>query len=106
MTDLKDWRSQGDSNPCFRRERATSWAARRWEPRPGCSYIGASGRTQVVRLARVLARARAGSPEFSGRSSFGAEIALLYFESHAAGGRDGTIEGEAKWRALLVGRSF
>ena len=25
------WRSQGDSNPCFRRERATSWAARRWE---------------------------------------------------------------------------
>src|SRR5271165_5397296 len=78
MTDLKDWRSQGDSNPCFRRERATSWAARRWEPRPGCSYIGASGRTQVVRLARVLARARAGSPEFSGRSSFGAEIALLY----------------------------
>ena len=26
------WRSQGDSNPCFRRERATSWTARRWEP--------------------------------------------------------------------------
>src|SRR5215469_7583376 len=26
------WRSLGDSNPCFRRERATSWAARRREP--------------------------------------------------------------------------
>jgi hypothetical protein len=25
------WRSLGDSNPCFRRERATSWAARRRE---------------------------------------------------------------------------
>ena len=29
------WRSQGDSNPCFRRERATSWTARRWEQRIG-----------------------------------------------------------------------
>jgi hypothetical protein len=26
------WRSLGESNPCFRRERATSWAARRREP--------------------------------------------------------------------------
>src|SRR4051812_39020125 len=26
-----NWRSLGDSNPCFRRERATSWAARRRE---------------------------------------------------------------------------
>src|SRR6266481_1331663 len=26
------WRSLGDSNPCFRRERATSWATRRREP--------------------------------------------------------------------------
>src|SRR3989338_6164266 len=26
-----EWRSLGDSNPCFRRERATSWAARRRE---------------------------------------------------------------------------
>src|ERR1019366_7936244 len=32
---LKDWRSLGDSNPCFRRERATSWAARRREPGQG-----------------------------------------------------------------------
>src|ERR1700738_3122556 len=24
------WRAQGESNPCFRRERATSWTARRW----------------------------------------------------------------------------
>ena len=30
----KKWRSLGDSNPCFRRERATSWAARRREPEP------------------------------------------------------------------------
>jgi hypothetical protein len=29
---LDSWRSLGDSNPCFRRERATSWAARRREP--------------------------------------------------------------------------
>ena len=28
------WRSLGDSNPCFRRERATSWAARRREREP------------------------------------------------------------------------
>src|SRR5438552_14048386 len=28
------WRSLGDSNPCFRRERATSWAARRRELTP------------------------------------------------------------------------
>src|ERR1700683_677200 len=24
------WRPQGDSNPCYRRERAMSWASRRW----------------------------------------------------------------------------
>ncbi len=24
------WRPQGDSNPCYRRERAVSWASRRW----------------------------------------------------------------------------
>src|SRR6478736_4040516 len=30
------WRSLGESNPCFRRERATSWAARRRER--SCSY--------------------------------------------------------------------
>src|SRR6187551_1019457 len=28
---VNTWRSLGDSNPCFRRERATSWAARRRE---------------------------------------------------------------------------
>ena len=27
------WRAQGESNPCFRRERATSWTARRWARR-------------------------------------------------------------------------
>ena len=26
------WRPQRESNPCFRRERATSWASRRWGP--------------------------------------------------------------------------
>jgi hypothetical protein len=25
-------RPQGDSNPCYRRERAMSWASRRWGP--------------------------------------------------------------------------
>src|SRR5690349_17387405 len=27
---LMHWRAQRESNPCFRRERATSWTARRW----------------------------------------------------------------------------
>lgn len=27
------WWSQRESNPCFRRERPTSWAARRWDLR-------------------------------------------------------------------------
>src|SRR5262249_60237772 len=31
MSYTTPWRSLGDSNPCFRRERATSWAARRRE---------------------------------------------------------------------------
>ena len=26
----KEWRPQGDLNPCNRRERAGSWTARRW----------------------------------------------------------------------------
>jgi hypothetical protein len=33
------WRSLGDSNPCFRRERATSWAARRREQAEKLSEI-------------------------------------------------------------------
>src|SRR5689334_18663991 len=28
----KSWRPQGDSNPRYRRERAVSWASRRWGP--------------------------------------------------------------------------
>jgi hypothetical protein len=28
-TSVQNWRPLGDSNPCFRRERATSWTARR-----------------------------------------------------------------------------
>ena len=35
---VRKWRSQGESNPCFRRERATSWAARRREQRPVRAY--------------------------------------------------------------------
>ena len=30
---VRKWRAQGESNPCFRRERATSWTARRRERR-------------------------------------------------------------------------
>ncbi len=30
---VRKWRAQGESNPCFRRERATSWTARRWAPK-------------------------------------------------------------------------
>jgi hypothetical protein len=41
-----NWRSLGDSNPCFRRERATSWAARRREPPRPDSRSG--GRVQAV----------------------------------------------------------
>lgn len=28
---MRKWRSQGDSNPCYPRERRVSWASRRWE---------------------------------------------------------------------------
>src|SRR5207302_1098390 len=34
-----NWRPQGDSNPCYRRERAMSWASRRWG-RGGASPAG------------------------------------------------------------------
>ncbi len=33
---VRNWRAQRDSNPCFRRERATSWTARRWAQRAKC----------------------------------------------------------------------
>ncbi len=36
---MKVWYSQGDSNPCFRRERATSWTARRWEQCSALYYL-------------------------------------------------------------------
>src|SRR5262249_47407136 len=46
------WRSLGDSNPCFRRERATSWAARRRELRPRNSLdrrsAQARGRPRII----------------------------------------------------------
>ncbi len=43
------WRSLGDSNPCFRRERATSWTARRREPQRESFYIGARLSPQAFR---------------------------------------------------------
>src|SRR5205085_11056858 len=39
-----NWRPQGDSNPCYRRERAMSWASRRW------------GRGQAAGRARKITR--------------------------------------------------
>ena len=44
----QSWRSLGESNPCFRRERATSWTARRREQREakGRFYIGGAARWQ------------------------------------------------------------
>ena len=35
----RQWRPQGDSNPCYRRERAVSWASRRWGPRWGAGTM-------------------------------------------------------------------
>jgi hypothetical protein len=52
-----NWRSLGDSNPCFRRERATSWAARRREQALPDSRSG--GRVQAV-----LAGARSNGSEY------------------------------------------
>ncbi len=39
---VRKWRSLGDSNPCFRRERAASWAARRREPKALERFYNAS----------------------------------------------------------------
>ena len=36
--EMKKWCSHGESNPGFRRERATSWTARRWERGAGGYY--------------------------------------------------------------------
>jgi hypothetical protein len=49
------WRSLGDSNPRFRRERATSWAARRREPKR--SEIALNGR-QRKRSAGAIFRSK------------------------------------------------
>ncbi len=38
---VRKWRAQGESNPCFRRERATSWTARRWARAPARGSRGA-----------------------------------------------------------------
>ena len=49
------WRSLGDSNPCFRRERATSWTARRREPRQG--FVLYRGAALAASLSRRQVRA-------------------------------------------------
>ena len=52
----EDWHPQRDSNPCYRRERAGSWAARRWGPGAGQrvedtirSHPNDSGRVSAAR---------------------------------------------------------
>jgi hypothetical protein len=42
------WRPQGDSNPCYRRERAMSWASRRWGLE--IRYNRQSGRNSLIIL--------------------------------------------------------
>src|SRR5438067_3715084 len=37
---LRNWRPHGDSNPGLRRERAPSWASRRWGPGRGVYLAG------------------------------------------------------------------
>ena len=39
---------QRDSNPCYRRERAGSWAARRWGPETRISIRESGSRTVFV----------------------------------------------------------
>src|SRR6266699_2166655 len=46
------WRSLGDSNPCFRRERATSWAARRRERAVPSSSLDPAAWQAPVRVGR------------------------------------------------------
>ena len=50
------WYSQGESNPCFRRERAASWTTRRWERlgRPHCpdSSTGVNDKVLSVKCLR------------------------------------------------------
>ena len=61
------WRSLGDSNPCFRRERATSWAARRRErpirnSRDGATAQGVSRRAPALPRRRPRQGLRLGKP--------------------------------------------
>src|SRR5687767_13224392 len=44
------WRPQGDSNPRYRRERAMSWASRRW----GRTKIGGARRDRTVDLLHAM----------------------------------------------------
>src|SRR6187551_272945 len=49
------WRPQGDSNPCRRRERAVSWASRRWGRRnPKISSSGGARRDRTVDLLHAM----------------------------------------------------
>ncbi len=49
------WRPLGDSNPCFRRERATSWTARRRGPSGAGRYV-AAGRRRIKPVQRGAVR--------------------------------------------------
>jgi hypothetical protein len=45
---VQEWRAQRESNPCFRRERATSWTARRWAR--AWSESGSAGSTRCYKV--------------------------------------------------------
>jgi hypothetical protein len=47
---IRRWRPQGDSNPRYRRERAMSWASRRW----GRRKIGGARRDRTVDLLHAM----------------------------------------------------
>ncbi len=44
------WRPQPDSNRCYRRERAVSWASRRW----GQSFFGGAKRDRTADLLHAM----------------------------------------------------
>src|SRR5208337_1904150 len=95
LTYWNHWRSQGDSNPCFRRERATSWAARRWEPRTRAELYrrdaaNASALTAPLPHARPPGQAGGSAPvNLSARK-------LLYYVFESAPRRTAVKRNEVK----------
>src|SRR5689334_10841038 len=49
----KNWRPQGDSNPCRYRERVMSWASRRWG-RIACQRFGGASRDRTGDLYNAI----------------------------------------------------